>query len=84
MKMYISGPCTEYTQLMVMSSITMGMKSTVMNFTNEEIILENEIKRKDTLKIRYIEPPTPEPVEVVNLLGSNMIVLTNQEEDWDC
>ena len=49
------------------------------NFTNEEIILENEIKRKDTLKMKYIEPE-PTVTEVVNLLGSNMIVLTNQDD----
>lgn len=50
------------------------------NFTNEEIILENEIKRKDILKMRYIEPIEPTVSKVVKLLGSNMIVLTNQGE----
>lgn len=53
-----------------------------MNFTNEEIILEMEIKRKDTLKMKYIEPDFGEFSEIrktVNLLGSNMIVLTNQD-----
>ena len=56
--------------------------SILMNFTNEEIILENEIKRKDTLKIKYIIEVRPQTKikEVVNVLGSNMIVLTNQDD----
>lgn len=50
-----------------------------MNFTNEEIILEMEIKRKDTLEMKYNEPIEPKIRKTVNLLGSNMIVLTNQD-----
>ena len=51
-----------------------------MMFTPEEIILEDEIKRKDTIKMRY----TPQPEEeVVKLLGSNMVVLTNVEDPTD-
>jgi len=38
-----------------------------------------EIKRKDTLKMKYIEPIETKIRETVNLLGSNMIVLTNQD-----
>lgn len=54
-----------------------------MNFTNEEIILENEIKRKDTLKVKSIIEVKPQTKirEIVKLLGSNMIVLTNIEVD---
>jgi len=52
----------------------------IMNFTNEEIILEMEIKRKDTLAMKYIEPIETKIRETVNLLGSNMIVLTNQDD----
>ena len=51
------------------------------NFTNEEIILENEIKRKDSLKIKYIKPTETKIVKTLKFLGSNMIVLTNIEEE---
>jgi len=51
-----------------------------VNFTNEEIILENEIKRKDNLAIRYI-PPTRVIRNGVNIFhGSSMLVVTNKDK----
>jgi len=44
-------------------------------FTNEEIILENEIKRKDTLKMKYKEPTEQLVIVTTNLLGSNLVKL---------
>ena len=50
----------------------------ITNFTNEEIILENEIKRKDTRKIIYIEPQ-PKIRDTLNLLGSTLVKLEEEE-----
>jgi len=54
-----------------------------MNFTNEEIILENEIKRKDTIQLLshknddYFETVL---ATITKFLGMNMLVVTNKEE----
>jgi len=51
-----------------------------MNFTFNEIIFENEIKRKDNLQIRYV-PQTKVIRNGVNMFhGSSMLVGTNKEE----
>ena len=51
-----------------------------MNFTNEEIILENEIKRKDILKVKYIEPVEEELIVTTNLLGFNLVKIGKKDE----
>ena len=51
-----------------------------MNFTNEEIILENEIKRKDTIQIRYIPQIRVIRHGVSMFHGSSMLVVTNKEK----
>ena len=54
-------------------------------FTNEEIILENEIKRKDTVmlchtKDDYFEPLPTKVIAGLNMFhGSSMLVVTNKE-----
>jgi len=40
-----------------------------------------EIKRKDTLAMKYVEPIEPTITNTFELLGSNMVVLTNEEEE---
>jgi hypothetical protein len=50
-------------------------------FTNEEIILENAIKRKDTLKMKAViefEPQT-KIVNTINLLGSTLVKLDEKK-----
>jgi hypothetical protein len=50
------------------------------NFTNEEVILENEIKRKDTISLKYIPPVQIFRNGVGMFHGSSMLVVTNKEE----
>lgn len=51
-----------------------------MNFTNEEIILENEIKRKDTIQMKYIPPTRVIRNGTSMFLGSSMLVITNEDK----
>ncbi len=51
-----------------------------MNFANEEIILENEIKRKDNIQIRYIPPTKIIRNGIGMFTGSSMLVVTNKDK----
>ena len=51
-----------------------------MNFTFEEIILENEIKRKDNSQIKYIPPVKIIRNGVGMFTGSSMLVVTNKDK----
>jgi len=51
-----------------------------MMFHNEEIILENEIKRKDNIQVQYIPPIKIIRNGVGMFTGTSMLVVTNKEE----